>query len=187
MTQPTPWDVHGTPSWEALCRELAAAPFCRVPVRQAECLRWPAFPSVYGLEEDPDLHVKDETALGVEEHDAMLGCRWDRSAFVTCQRVDDGIMPASLVVVEFPAPHFTLVGRAGRLVDAEDTPPQVLALIDAVGVGPWDHVEVTGGPQGIFVNRGTTLGSDPDEPVKPGWPYDLWLAEHIAAALTTQP
>jgi hypothetical protein len=55
-----------------------------------------------------------------------------------------------------------------------------VALLDAIGVGPWHDVAVTAGPDGISVGRGETWEWGTDATKANRWLYDLWLAEHLA-------
>jgi hypothetical protein len=83
---------------------------------------------------------------------------------------------ASEVTVRAAVPEFEARSRDGRVRAAKGAPEAIAAALAAVPNSiRWKKVRVEGGPEGIVVTR--KAGGQGD------WLADLWLAEHLAAAL----
>jgi hypothetical protein len=116
----------------------------------------------------------------------LTGRRWGRSVGVLLEKPTRRIGP-SVVSVAAPSPAFELVGQGVQLFAKPGPPAPLLGILAAnCPTGPWDGVTVSGGSDGILVRRPALWTLLPDIERERRWLYDLWLAEHLAAALAAQ-
>jgi hypothetical protein len=88
-----------------------------------------------------------------------------------------GVKPKSLTTLAVATPEFALKSRYQRLHAEEGAPPAVeAALVKLAPSERWTGVTAEGGPDGIAFERKGDSGGE--------WLLDLWLAEHIADALS---
>ena len=74
--------------------------------------------------------------------------------------------------VQAETPPFKIHSRAGKLVADEDAPQAVMEALKGLRKAKrWRGVEVTGGPEGIGIER-ESKGQNM-------WLYDLWLIERL--------
>jgi hypothetical protein len=114
----------------------------------------------------------------------LVGRRHGRPVSVVIERPTRRI-GASVVRVAAPSPSFELVGQGIQLFAKPGPSAALLGLLATIcPSGLWDGVTVHGGPEGILVRRPALWTAFPSLEIERRWLYDLWLAEHLAAALT---
>jgi hypothetical protein len=114
----------------------------------------------------------------------LVGRRHGRPVGVLLERPTRRI-GASVVSVGAPSPSFELVGQGAQLFAKPGPSAALLGLLATIcPSGLWDGITVHGGPEGIFVRRPALWTAFPSIEIERRWLYDLWLAEHLAAALT---
>jgi hypothetical protein len=113
-----------------------------------------------------DYRLRGWTVMSGERHGRQVAVRLGGHA-------DAGV---SEVCVGGAAPAFDARSRDGRVHPRDGAPAAIEVALAAVPNSTrWKRLEVSGGPEGIVVVR--KRGEQRD------WLCDLWLAEHLAAAL----
>jgi len=114
--------------------------------------------------------------MGPKIHGALVlgGRRHERGVSV---RLGSGeIASQTEVTVSTPSPGFEAKSRDGRVRPGKEAPEAIAAALAEVPSSTrWKRVRVEGGPEGIVVAR---KGGEQGD-----WLADLWLAEHLAAAV----
>jgi hypothetical protein len=88
----------------------------------------------------------------------------------------------AITVLRVDAPPVELRGEDGVLRAAGEAPGRVVDLVGELSRAPdvWRELRVVAGPEGIVATR-------PSAEMVPGWIYDLWLLERLAARLQLEP
>jgi hypothetical protein len=90
-------------------------------------------------------------------------------------RVDVG-QGLSVTTVGTPGAEFRAVASGGCLHPAAHAPKAVLGALRSLGPSArWTDLEAVGGGDGVLIARRSQTGGS--------WPYDVWLAERLVAAL----
>lgn len=115
------------------------------------------------------------------------GRRWGRAVWISVDMPSKpaGAIGASIVNIGAQVLSFELVGQGVQLfAKAGPSAPVLAALATICPTGPWDGVTVTAGPDGITVRRAASWALRNHVERERQWLHDLWLAEHLAAALS---
>jgi len=85
----------------------------------------------------------------------------------------------AITVLRVTAPAFQIDSDHGTLVASDASPAEVRGLVGALTPDrvTWSDMRMTGGPDGIVAARTAIDG------IENSFVFDLWLAEHLAAAL----
>jgi hypothetical protein len=92
-------------------------------------------------------------------------------------RIDVG-QGLSVTTVGTPSAALRAIASGGRLHLQTQAVAPVRDALEPLGPSPrWTDLEAVGGGEGVMVARRSQTGDS--------WPYDLWLAERLIAALNT--